>query len=80
MHGKNSHKDVMCKNYMALKKEKPKKEKKKKIINCFHRGFGHSNLLLNSKRKDMRIIKCRKVKFGAYQGSQSILFLLLDFW
>jgi len=27
----------------------------------------------------MRIIKYRKVKFGAYQGSHLVLFLLLDF-
>ena len=37
----------------------------------------HSNPLLNSKGKDIRIIKCRKVKFGAYQDGRSV-FLSFD--
>ena len=50
------------------------------MINSYIGDLEHSNPLLNSKRKDVRIIKCKKVKFEAYQGSQSIFFLLLDFW
>ena len=39
----------------------------------------HSNPLLNLKKK-MRIIKCRKVKYGAYQGGHlAFLTFLLAF-
>ena len=42
---------------------------KLKIINCFHRGFGtfQSFDKFKKKKKVMRIINCKKVKFGAYQ-------------
>ena len=51
---------------------------KLKIINYFHMGFGTFQSFINSNKRH-RIIMYRKVKFGAYQGSHSVLFLLLDF-
>ena len=44
------------------------------MINCFHRGFGTFQSFIKFKRKDMRIIKCRKVKFGPYQVFHSAFF------
>ena len=53
------------------------KLKDNKIV--FIRDLEHSNPLLNSKTKKIRIIKCRKVKYGAYQGGHStfLAFLLI---
>ena len=34
--------------------------------------FGTFESFIKFIRKDMRIIKCRKVKFGAYQGGQPV--------
>ena len=43
----------------------------------FHRGFGTFQSFIKFIREDMRITKCKKVKFGAYQGGQSV-FLSFD--
>ena len=48
---------------------------KDKIV--FIGDLEHSNPLLNSKTKKIRIIKCRKVKYGAYQGGHSALLTFL---
>ena len=47
------------------------------MINCSYRGFGTFQSFIKLTRKDMRIIRCKKVKFGAYQGGQSV-FLSFD--
>ena len=39
----------------------------------FHRGCGTFQSFIKFIRKDIRIIKCRKVKFGAYQGGRLVL-------
>ena len=39
--------------------------------------FGTLESFIKFIRKDMRIIKCRKVKFGAYQGGQ-LVFISFD--
>ena len=51
------------------------KLKDNKIV--FIGDLKHSNPLLNSKNKNIRIIKCRKVKYGAYQGGHSPLLAFL---
>ena len=51
------------------------KSKGNKIV--FIGDLEHSNPLLNSKTKKIRIIKCRKVKYGAYQGGHSALLTFL---
>ena len=39
---------------------------------CFYRGCGTFQSLIKFISKDMRIIKCKEVKFGAYQGGRSV--------
>ena len=77
----------MGKNYMAWKKEKKKKMMtiskdnkwmvlsllKLKDNKLFPYGFGKFQSFIKFIRKDMRIIKCRKVKFETYQGGRSVL-------
>ena len=81
----------MGKNYMAQEKEKKRKDNIKdnkmvdSLITKIKRWWiviigdlDHSNPLLTQIKRH-GIIKCKKVKFGAYQGSHSVLFLLWDF-
>ena len=39
---------------------------------CFYRGSGTFQSFIKFISKDMRIIKCKKVKFKAYQGGRSV--------
>ena len=48
------------------------------MINCFHRGFGKFQSFIKFLRKDIKIIKCKKVKFGAYQGGGLVLLSFVE--
>ena len=83
----------MGKNYMAKEKEKKKKKRNKMTISkdnkkvillllklkdnkiVFIGDLEPSNIKF--KNKNMRIIKCRKVKNGVYQGGHSALLAFL---
>ena len=43
------------------------------MINYFHRELEMFQSFIKFIRKDMRIIKCGKVKFGTYQGGRLVL-------
>ena len=64
-------------NEITISKDKKKvilllfKLKDKKIV--FIGDLGHFQSLIKFKNKNMGIIKCRKVKYGAYQGGHSAL-------
>ena len=82
LHGKKKTKQNKTKkNEMTISKDNKKvillllKLKDNKIF--FHRGFGTFQSFIKFKNKNMRIVKCRKVKYGAYQGGHSVLIAFL---
>ena len=72
----------MGKNYMAWKKKLMtiSKDNKWMVLSLlklkddklFYRGYGAFQSFIKVIRKDMRIIKCGKVKFWAYQDGRSV--------